>query len=486
VPYDPEIAMKTTLSVIEGPHQGQEFSFEGHDHFIVGRAEFAHFRLPEKDQFFSRIHFMVEVNPPLCRLIDMSSTNGTAVNGRKVQTADLHDGDRIKAGKTVIRVSLHEPEEPPHDELVMSQAGSFAVGFEHGVLPEPAAAPEPVEPHGPVARRPVVKSAPSPPPIPTGGDAERCRVCATSLRGATFVGYAPVSSRWSLCPGCRAMIGGQEQPVPGYLIVRELGRGAMGVVWLALRDADGVLVALKTVQPAMMGTDLQTERFLREARILGELAHPNIVAFHEAGNADGLLYFAMDFVRGTDVAELQKTHGGPLPIGRAVELACQLLAALEYAHAKTFVHRDIKPSNLLVEEKGGRDVVRLTDFGLARTYQTSPLSGLTLQGHMGGTMAFVAPEQITNFREAKPPVDQYAAAATLYKLLTDRYVYDLPRTFEDQLLMILQEDPVPIRSRRGEIPAKLAAVIHRSLSRKPTDRFSDVGAMRRALMPFGG
>src|SRR5436189_104546 len=138
-----------------------------------------------------------------------------------------------------------------------------------------------------------------------------------------------------------------------------------------------------------------------------ELRHPHIVGFRDMGEVGGQLYFAMEFVRGSDAHRLLKTHT-LLPIGRAVGLVCQLLEALEYAHAKGFVHRDIKPANLLVEEAGGREVPKLADFGLARVYQTSQLSGLTMMGDVGGTVAFMAPEQITHYREAKPPVDQYA------------------------------------------------------------------------------
>src|SRR3954471_1434070 len=98
--------MPIKLKGVEGPHTGREFTFEQHDNFIVGRAKFAHFRLPLKDKYFSRVHFLVEVNPPECRLMDMGSTNGTRVNGRKVQTADLRDGDLIKAGKTVLSISM--------------------------------------------------------------------------------------------------------------------------------------------------------------------------------------------------------------------------------------------------------------------------------------------------------------------------------------------------------------------------------------------
>src|SRR6516164_204093 len=95
-----------TLTVVAGPHEGQVFTFAGHDTFLVGRSKRAHFRLPAKDRFFSRIHFLVEVNPPSCRLMDMGSRNGTYVNGERVEMIDLADGDQIKAGRTVLRVAV--------------------------------------------------------------------------------------------------------------------------------------------------------------------------------------------------------------------------------------------------------------------------------------------------------------------------------------------------------------------------------------------
>ena len=121
-----------------------------------------------------------------------------------------------------------------------------------------------------------------------------------------------------------------------------------------------------------------------------------------------------------------KQHRGPLPIARAVDLVCQLLRALDYAHARGFVHLDVKPSNMLVTREGGRDVVRLSDFGLARIYLTSKMSGLSTNDECGGTAPFMAPEQINDFCGTKPPADQYSAAAALYNLLTDRFIYDFP------------------------------------------------------------
>src|SRR5262249_38544578 len=152
----------------------------------------------------------------------------------------------------------------------------------------------------------------------------------------------------------------------------------------------------------------------------------------------------------------------------------QMLQALEFAHAQGFVHRDIKPANLLVGEEGGREVARLADFGLARVYQSTRLSGLTMLGDVGGSVPYMAPEQITRYREVKPPVDQYSAGAMLYRLLTGHYVYDFTGDRQRRFMKILQEDPVPLRSRRDDLPQELGDIIHHALAREPERRFPNV------------
>ena len=176
----------------------------------------------------------------------------------------------------------------------------------------------------------------------------------------------------------------------------------------------------------------------------------------------------MEYVPGTDAAGLALALGGPLPIPRAVDLACQTLNALAYAHARKFVHRDIKPHNLLVTQVDGRDLVKVTDFGLARIYHASMLSGLSFAGQFSGSLGYLPPEQITNYRDSGPSADLYAVGATLYYLLTGRSIYDFPMTFEKRLLMILEQNPVPITSRRTDIPPGLGAVVHRALARAET------------------
>jgi serine/threonine-protein kinase len=210
----------------------------------------------------------------------------------------------------------------------------------------------------------------------------------------------------------------------------------------------------------------------------------NIVGFREVGKVNEQFYIVMDYVAGTDAGRLLKTHG-PMPIRRAVRLTCQMLDALDYAHAKGFIHRDIKPANLLVTQVGGREVAKLADFGLARVYQASRFSGLTMMENKGGTIAFVPPEQLLHLSEVRPESDLYSVGATLYNLLTERHVYDFPKTTERRMRTILEQDPVPIQSRGAPIPSALAEVIHRSLAREPQDRFASAAAMRRALTQAG-
>lgn len=463
--------MQITFTVTEGPLKDRIFTFAGHDTFLVGRSKHAHFRLPPADKWFSRIHFMVEVNPPCCRLMDMDSRNGTKVNGEAVKTADLKDGDVIKAGHTLMRVNILHSDKPAAGRSEPRPTPPLLPAVPLAILVPAASA---------VRSKPAVQ-----PLLPARPVSESCRVCgaSTTRTPQAVSGVSLPDGAWPVCPACQATIDCQPQPIPGYQVIRKIGAGGMGIVYLALRMKDGNLLAIKTIHPAVPGTEAQIERFHREARILSELEHPNIVAFREMGKTEEVLFFAMDFVRGIDATGLLKKTG-PMPIPRAVGLVCQLLEALAYAHAKGFVHRDIKPPNLLVAEEKGREVVRLADFGLARVYQASELSGLTVMGEFAGTVPFMAPEQIAHFRDAKPGVDQYAAGATLYNLLTNRFTHDFPRDPKQRLLMILQDKPISILERRPDLPRKLANVIHRALAREPRERFPDVEAMRQALLQF--
>jgi serine/threonine-protein kinase len=296
-------------------------------------------------------------------------------------------------------------------------------------------------------------------------------------------------------------VGPDRMPqIPGYALQREIGRGGMGVVYLATRNTDKQSVALKTVLPAVSPNQVSLARFLREADIMRQLNHPNIVCCSDAGEVAGLLYFAMEYVEGTN-AYLLVRERGQLPIRLATRIAIQLLEGLSFAHTRGFVHRDVKPANVLIAAAptvsdsvielvprplADTPVVKLTDFGLARTYQASQFSGLTMSGVYGGTPAFMPPEQVTDFRAAKPAADQYSAAATFYYLLTAQTLYDQTEGTPEMLKRVLQSEPINLRQRRPDLPTELALVVHKALARKADQRYSSVDALRTDLLPFAG
>jgi len=271
------------------------------------------------------------------------------------------------------------------------------------------------------------------------------------------------------------------QPIPAYRLVRELGRGHLGVVYLAIRPADAAVVALKTIRTAVAGNSEDVARFLHEANALRDLHHPHLIRCREIGTATGLLYVTSDYVPGPDANRLVLDQG-PMPVRRAVGLIRTVLEVLEYAHARGQVHRDLKPANLLVTANEHGEQVHVADFGLARVYQASKLSGLTMMS--GGAVGFMPPEQITHYRQAHPAGDQFSAAATLYFLLTGQIIRNPSESVSQNLLTILESAPIPIHERRPDLPEDLATVIHRALSRKLTERFPGVKALREALLPF--
>jgi serine/threonine-protein kinase len=434
---------RVTFTVTAGPRQGQAFAFTRHDTLLVGRSRRAHLQLPAEDEYVSRLHFLVEINPPECRLTDLGTKNGTTVNGRKVTGADLRSGDVIGVGKTSLRVAVE------------------------GQGPAPG-------PYTPPPVPPLPKAVPAV-RAPRGGSAGGCPVCGAAVPAGSAGLPLPF-----LCPACRAQASGRAQPIPGYALLRELG-GDLGGVYLAARAADGQPVALRLLPLPAAAARPQVKCFLRDVSRLAQLDHPHIIAWRDFGEASGHLYFVQDHVRGTDLTGLLQAGGGRLPPARAAGLLSQVLEALAYAHARQLVHSTLRPGNVLVTGKGE---VRLADFGLAWAYQASPLSGVTLRGKLGSAATFLAPEQLTRPGEAGPPADQYAAGALLYHLLTGCLPHDLPGTLPRQLLMLLQEEPVPVEARRPDLPRPLAEVVHRALLRDPPARFPDVEAMRRALVPF--
>ncbi len=398
------------LVVTAGPIRGQRFDFAGHDTFLFGRAPDCHARLDASDASASRHHFLLEVNPPLARLRDLGSLNGTRVNGirhggrragespqeaaaRGGPEVDLHDGDEIRVGATVIQVQVEAPASPL--EALAAEADAAE---------------------------------------------------------------------------------GAGRAVGPYEIERLLGKGGMGAVYLARRRDGGTAVALKVMLPKMVVDEAAQEIFIREIEVTRALRHPNVVGLLDFGRHEGRFYFALEYCPGGSVEALRLRLGGRVPLPSTLRIAVDALEGLAAAHESGFVHRDLKPDNVLLGEDGA---ARLADFGLAKSFQQAGLSGLTATGAVGGTFPFMAREQLTSYREARPTTDVWSMAATLYLLLTGEYARDFGD--RDPIAAILRGGIVPLRQRDASLPEDLAAVIDRALDDEPARRFATAREFGSAL-----
>lgn len=258
-----------------------------------------------------------------------------------------------------------------------------------------------------------------------------------------------------------------------YEVLRELGRGAMGVVCLARDPVIAREVALKTLRvnpdlPAEVGAQVR-ERFVREARAAGQLTHPGIVAIYDAGRdeATGQAYIAMEYVAGTNLDALLR-RGGKLPFARALAVTIQVAEALEYAHARGVVHRDVKAANVLLGDGGE---VKLADFGIARVEE----SELTQTGQILGSPLTMSPEQITA-GQVDARSDLFSLGVVFYQMVTGE------RPFQGENLstlfyQILNVQPVPPVTANAALPKALDPVLLKLLAKRREDRYDSATAL---------
>ncbi len=277
--------------------------------------------------------------------------------------------------------------------------------------------------------------------------------------------------------------GGVEKPMLGrYQVEKELGKGAMGVVYQGRDPKIGRTVAIKTLalSAEFEGAELVDvrERFFREAETAGRLQHPNIVTIFDAGEEHDLAFIAMEFLPGRDLVEF--THpGNLLPVSTVLRIGEQVAAALDHAHRQQVVHRDIKPANVMYDAV--TEAVKVTDFGIARVTGSSK----TKTGMVLGTPSFMSPEQLAGLH-VDGRSDLYSLGVMLFQLLTG----SLPLKGDSMAALMYQiaNQPAPsVRSLRPELPQALADVLERTLSKSPGDRYQTgaelAAQLRRCTQP---
>jgi eukaryotic-like serine/threonine-protein kinase len=438
---------KVTLTITQGKSRGQQYTFDSRTTCIIGRSKDCNLQLPddENHRTISRYHCLLDINPPAIRVRDFGSRNGTYVNGQKIgqrqehQTPeegaklqfteyDLQDGDEIQLSNTVFLVSI----EPEFKSLHLPDLISPTIQTQH-------------QNQDPNRQRPNLLEY------------------VKRLLGLAESGDENLIA------------------IRGYSIVKILGKGGFGEVYLAQHNQTGNCVALKVMLPTVAANDRVVQMFIRETENIKALRHENVVRLLDYGSSENTFFFTMEYCERGSVADLLEQQGGRLSVDVAVPIILQVLNGLEYAHnaeipnvklssggfgkGRGLVHRDLKPSNFFLCNVNGKIVVKIGDYGLAKAFDLAGLSGQTLTGTKAGTAVLMCRQQLLNYKYVQPEVDVWATAACLYFMLTGRY----PRNFTggDQFLAVLQNDPVPIRQRDASIPERLAEVIDLALVEKP-------------------
>ena len=261
-----------------------------------------------------------------------------------------------------------------------------------------------------------------------------------------------------------------------YSLQRELGRGGMGIVYLARDVQLDRDVAIKLLPAHLARTAESRERFVREARTAAGLSHPHIVPIHRVGEAGGFVFFVMSYVEGETLGERLRTRG-PLPPADAMRVMREVAWALAYAHGRGIVHRDVKPDNILLEAGTGRALV--TDFGIAHVGAHD--RPVTDPGKIMGTAHFMSPEQAAN-EPVDGRSDLYSLGVVGYLTASGRLPFDSPNLHALMLRQATEAVPSVMRVAPG-LPSTLGTAIDRCLARDPAGRFPDGEALAAALAP---
>lgn len=471
--------MKMCLEVIDGPEKGRRFEFDHADSFLVGRSPRAHFVLdPRADRKISRTHCLLDFRPPRCLLQDLESRNGTFVNGVPIRRHELQEGDEIRVGRTILRYHIDKTME-------FEQVGDSPLGVEAMVTQ--AAIPQTIR-------------------IPNSAAAAEarehfCHRCSKEIGArANRDGLADqLNESMYLCMSCarKEFLGAVAgKKIGDYRVLRELGRGGMGIVYKTLHEPTCRLAAVKTILPDAARDEKALKMFDREMAVQSMLVHPNLVRIVERGHHENSYFFASEYLAGGDASHLvTETFRGGLPVHIALRIVLDILKGLEELHTHGFVHRDLKPGNFLLSRPLSVEDWRakITDYGLAKSFEDAgnSLFDFTRMGEIAGSMMFMPPEQILNYRFVKPSADVYAVAASLYYLLTGKYTVDFSPSaagkderVRNPVEIILDDPPIPVLKRRPELDPKLAALIDRSVLKDVRQRFGSALEFRTALEAF--
>lgn len=460
---------KVIIDVSNVKGKKRVFSYEDHDTFMVGRMKDCHVCI-EDDDYLSRHHFFLEVNPPHARIQDLGSLNGTYINGKKVggrevnetpeeaiarykfPWVDLKNGDVIVTGDTRFTLIIQSPDLATNPvrcqkcgRLVSNEAGAARGGMYI---------------------------------------CEACQMTAASpfdllQQFLQEKQSSSASAKKNTLSTHQLGFSGDEIIVfKDYDIVKVLGEGVFGASYQISQRSTGSLAVLKLMLPRTAVTGPLHNRFLKETMEAHTLAHHNLVSFYESGCRNGIFYFVMEYCNVGNLESLRRE--GKVQSKFVILAMLQVLEALTYAHSEGHVHRNLKPRNILMNTINHNLVTKISDFGLSKSFISNGLSGMTVTGAATGSYPYIPREQVVDFKSARPQSDIWALGATMYHLLTGEFPRDFSNK-KDPLDVILNGNIIPIRSRDPSVSPEIAEIIDHAVQNEPANRYQHAGEMLSAL-----
>ncbi|GAB4524795.1 MAG: hypothetical protein Tsb0014_03590 [Pleurocapsa sp.] len=457
------MSAKVILTIAEGKLKGKQHLFDSRTSCIIGRHSDCNLQLPnDKDHAtISRYHCLLDINPPDIRIRDLGSRHGTYVNGKLI-------GKRQNSQTPAEGAKLNLPEYDLKDEDTITLSNTiFKLNIEFG----------------------IEKTAPILNALNNSQASQEIPVTLKLSQQKTQLEIDQIlSTNKSLLNSVQNILNRAEKGeetlrvIKEYTLIKQLGQGGFGEVYLARHSQTNKLVALKVMLPQVAAQPYMVERFLRETETTKMLNHSNLVRLLDCCTADGLFFFTLEYCNQGTVIDLMKKRGGKLPIDEAINIITQVLDGLHYAHTeKNLIHRDIKPGNIFLTTTPDRKtIVKLGDYGLAKNFDMAGLSGQTLTGNAMGTPVFIPRQQVLNFKYALPDVDIWATAASLYNMLTGTYPRDCKG--QDPFIAVLQSQPIPIKKRNPAIFDALANVIDLALKDNPQLHFKSALDFKNSLL----
>lgn len=462
----PHLGAVLRLHALTGSREGQCKELLESECIVIGREPKCDLIL--NDRGVSRQHGRIGFIKDQWKIEDLGSTNGLqlvrAATGKTLElkstSTHLEHGDEVVVGEARLRIELPVCADAQTDLLIP----------QHPVLETELLAPASSASSNPMRAAQTFTSsqelAPNAKQIPA------VHVDFFSDR-ATFTGPTAPQLPYRF---------------RNYQIEKKIGEGGMGEVFLASipGQASGSReLAIKFLRNQRGISEEDRARFVREMEISAQLKHGSIVECVECGEEDGQAFIVMPYCSGGNLAELLK-RTGKLNLRRSLRLLDRLLAGVEHAHQAGIVHRDLKPFNvLLAKDSQNKYLPKISDFGLAKSYLLAGESGMTVNGTVGGSWAYMPKEQLINFRFASPQSDVWSLGAIVYECLTR----ELPRPMKpgaDPIRIILASEIVAIDALLPDVPKRVARFIMKALSPETADRYTDAGQMRAALRVAAG